>query len=246
MEKRLSRSLRLLCFLACASACSPRPSLDDQAHRFVRLAVALGERDPDSLDFYAGPADAVADLRRDPPPLAAIKRDAQRLAGELEARHDADAAARARVAALRADLAAIVARVDLLGGTRLRFDKESLAFFGIAPAPIDERRLDAIRSQIAERVGGRGRLVDRYAAFAARFVVPADRLPQVMAAALEACRAATLPHVALPDGERVQLEFVTDKPWSAFSRYAGGGRSVIRVNTDFQLDGGSGAAAGVS
>ena len=49
----------------------------------MRLAVALGERDPDALDFYAGPADAVADVRRDPPTLTAIKREAEALSARL-------------------------------------------------------------------------------------------------------------------------------------------------------------------
>ncbi len=79
----LTRCLRILRLLSgaaiiAAPACDahPRASLDDDARQYVRLAVALGERDPDSLDFYAGPADAVADMRRNPPPLTAIKRDA--------------------------------------------------------------------------------------------------------------------------------------------------------------------------
>ncbi len=94
----------------------------------MRLAVALGERDPDSLDFYAGPEDAIADVRRNPPPLTAIKQDAgvlsRRLASE---RFEPAGAGRAR--ALVADLAAMMARVDLLTGTRLSFDKESHVFF---------------------------------------------------------------------------------------------------------------------
>jgi hypothetical protein len=229
------RCATIACVLATVAACTTRPPLDDQAHRFVRLAVALGERDPDSLDFYAGPADAVADLRKTPPPLTAIRRDAQQLREELAARQDAEPAERARVSGLTRDLAAMVARVDLLAGTRLPFQLESLVFFGIAPAPADEAHLDAIRSQIAAAVGGRGRLVDRYAAFAERFLVPSDRLQPVMEAALSACREATLAHVTLPRDEHVQLELVHDKPWSAFSRYLGGARSVIQINTDFRF-----------
>jgi hypothetical protein len=216
--------------------CGPdRPSLDEDARRYVRLAVALGERDPDSLDFYAGPAGAVADIRRDPPPLTAIRRDAGILAGRLGARHDPDPVERRRVGMLIRDLAAIVARVDLLTGTRQPFDQESIGFFGMAPGPIDELRLAAVRSQIADLVGHGGRLVDRYAAFAARFTIPADRLSAVMAAALDACRAATIAQVALPPGEQTRLEFVSDKPWSAFSRYLGGARSVISINTSFRF-----------
>jgi hypothetical protein len=128
-----------------------------------------------------------------------------------------------------------VARVDLLAGARPAFDQESLTFFGISPEPIDDRGLDAIRSRIAALVGRGGRLVDRYAAFAARFTIPPDRLQPVMEAALDACRRATLAHVALPAGEQVALEFVRDKPWSAFSRYLGGGRSRIQINADFRF-----------
>ena len=76
-----------------------QPSLDDDARQYVRLAVALGERDPDSLDFYAGPADAVADVRRSPPTLTAIRRDAEALLGARVgrgARRCADGAARRR------------------------------------------------------------------------------------------------------------------------------------------------------
>jgi hypothetical protein len=200
----------------------------------VRLAVALGERDPDSLDFYAGPADAVADLRRAPPPLTAIKRDAEALSARLRTT-GVDPVERARAANLVRDLAAIGARVDLLTGVRQRYDQESVSFFGIAPGPLDERRLDPIRLRIAAMVGRGGRLVDRYAAFAARFTIPPERLQPVMEAALDACRGATLAHVALPASERATLELVHDKPWSAFSHYLGGGRGVIQINADFRL-----------
>src|SRR6185503_3910656 len=75
-------ALAVLTFVTCRRA-PQAASIDDAARRFVRLAVALGERDIDSLDFYAGPADFVADLRRNPPPLAAIKGDAATLAAGL-------------------------------------------------------------------------------------------------------------------------------------------------------------------
>jgi hypothetical protein len=223
------------CLVLLGYGCGARPSLDEDARQYVRLAVALGERDPDSLDFYAGPADAVAHIRRSPPPLATIKREAEGLSARIRARHQSDAVETIRAAALVRDLAAIAARIDLLTGVRVGYDQESVSFFGIAPGPIDERGLDAIRSRIAMLAGGSGRLVDRYAAFAARFTISPERLQAVMAAALDACRRATLAQVALPPGERATLEFVRDRPWSAFSRYLGGARSVIQVNADFRF-----------
>jgi hypothetical protein len=232
----LTRSLRILCVLGCAAGCGqPRHSIDEQARQYVRLAVALGERDPDSLDFYAGPAKAVDDIRRNPPALTTIKADAERLSAQLRARHDVDPIERGRAATLVRDLAAMIARVDLLAGARPPFDQESMAFFGIAPGPIDDHRLEAIRLQIAAGLPGQGLLADRYAAFAARFTIAPDRLGRVMEAALDACRQATRAHVALPEREQARLELVGNKPWAAFSRYLGGGRSTIQINADFRF-----------
>ena len=199
-----------------------RASLDDEARQYVRLAVALGERDPDSLDFYAGPADAVADIRRSPPPLTAIKRDAEALSarhpGASRSRSGRADAGRGAGARSRGDRRA---RRSAAGARGCAFDQESLRFFGIAPGPIDERapRRDPCRRS-RTRVGGGGRLVDRYAAFAARFTVPrraaaagdgggARRMPRRDASRTSRCRRAS----------RRRLEFVRDKPWSAFSRY---------------------------
>ena len=228
-------ALTVVLLLLSGCARTSRSALDEEAGRYVRLAVALGERDPESLDFYAGPADLVADLRRSPPSLPEIRREAEVLSARVLREAPVDPADAARAGDLLADLHAIAVRVDLLTGTRLPYDKESTVLFGLAPAPVDEHRLNAIRSQIAEIVGRGGRLVDRFAAFAARFTIPADRIPAVMSAAVEECRRRTVAHVALPPGERVTLEIVRDKPWSAFSRYLGDARSVIQINTDFRF-----------
>ncbi len=205
---------------------------DAHVRDYVRLAVALSERDPDSLDFYVGPAEAVADVRRTPLSLAAISREAARLSAAIGAETFPDPE---RGQDLAAALRAIGVRADLLAGKTRSYDEESRAFFGLAPAPIDQRQMTALRIRIAAIVGSEGRLVDRYSEFAARFVVPPERLPAVMQSAVEECRQRTARHIALPPGEKVTLEFVRDKPWSAFSRYLGGGQSRLLINSDFRF-----------
>ncbi len=213
-----------------------RSSLHDDARRYVQLAVAVGEHDPDSLDFYAGPADLVANERRNPPLMLAIKQEVAALSARLSGRTAGDAAEAARRQGLAQDVAELKARVDLLTGTRLPFENESRLFFGVAPGAVDAGHLAGLRSQVARLVPpGGARLVDRYAAFTARFAVPADRLGAVMTASLDECRRRTAAQIALPAGERVTLELVTNKPWSAYSRYMGGGHSIIQVNADFRF-----------
>ena len=95
----------------------PRPTLDDFARQYVRLAVALGERDPDALDYYAGPPELVADIRRNPPELSELKRSATELAGRLSALPGLQGDDRDRRGLfLLGQLTALAARADLYAG----------------------------------------------------------------------------------------------------------------------------------
>ena len=60
--------------------------LADVSLTYTRIAVALGERDPDSIDYYYGTAEWVTDIRENPPSLAQIRRSALALIAELRGR----------------------------------------------------------------------------------------------------------------------------------------------------------------
>jgi hypothetical protein len=77
---------------------------------------------------------------------------------------------------------------------------------------------------------GPGDLSTRYAAFDRRFLIPRDRLAAVVSRAIEGCRAATREHVTLPPGERVEIEYLPDLAWSAYTRYQGRATSRIQIN----------------
>src|SRR5690606_13488390 len=78
-------------------------------------------------------------------------------------------------------------------------------------------------------------LADRIAAFTARYVVPRERADAVMRAAIDECRRRTAEHIALPEGERFDFEFVSNQPWGAYNWYQGDNHSLIQVNTDLPL-----------
>jgi hypothetical protein len=56
-----------------------------------------------------------------------------------------------------------------------------------------------------------------------------------MRASIAACKAATQAHIALPKGERFDMEFVTDKPWSGYNWYKGQAHSLIQINTSLPV-----------
>jgi hypothetical protein len=235
-ETFLSMRLSAALILIVLSGCTPRRSdLEDEVREYVRLAVALGERDPDALDFYYGPADWVAGIRRTPPPLARIKQSAAAAIGRLTALENLREADRVRRQFLIGQLTAIETRVDLLSGHARSFDDESQAFFGIRPSVAADGSPAAARNKLAALLGGSGKLAGRYEAFDARFRIDPDKLPAVMTRALQACHEQTVAHMDLPAGESVTVEYVSDKPWSAYSTYQGNYHSLIRINRDFRL-----------
>jgi hypothetical protein len=203
-------------------------SFDDDVRQYIRLVVALGSRDPDSLDFAYAPADASAE-RAPLPPFNEIRRRALDVANRLDGPATPGVDADRRQNLVR-QLRAVAARVDLLTGKQRSFDEESQALFGVvAPRVVDADGGD-VREEIARLRPGPGSLAARYAAFERSHLVPSDRVRPVFERALAECRARTSEHVSLPPDERVEIEYVTDSPWSGYSRYRGAYRSVVQVN----------------
>ena len=235
---RLAAILTALAVLL--SACAGRrsdataPALDLAAESYVRLVLALGERDSDSLDSYHGPPAWQVEARARRAALADIQTAAASLAEALAASTGGGDEPR-RMFLVR-QLRAVAARIDILRGRRPRFAEETRALFGV------DMRSDAaaaaavsVRAEIDRLLPGRGDLTARYAVFDRKFLIAPDRLGPVLARAIQGCRAATRAHVSLPAAERVDVEYVGDLPWSAFTRYEGGFKSRIQVNAALGL-----------
>jgi hypothetical protein len=232
-------SFTLLCALFGLAACRSKPpaaTLDAIAHSYVALTVQLGERDLDSLDFYVGTDPSMAKLRQSAETFSEHHRSTQTLRDQLQALPASSPNDVARKTMLLAQLDAMLLRTEQLQGHNRSFDEESRTLFGVvAPADGDAAARDAIRKQIASLLGDASHTTAAYARFEQPFIVPEDRVPSVMTAALAQCRAITLEHMPLPADEHVDVQYVRLKPWSAFSRYLGDAHSVIQVNMDYPL-----------
>ena len=228
--------------LACCVSCGPRHvasnDLDSIGRAYVRLALALGERDSDSLDFSLAPVALRDEVHKAYPSLDAIRTDAEALSRQLKTL-TVPVEQRSRVGFIAAQLAAIDARTAMLQGHPSDFDTEARLLFNTTRLPdthAEERRM--LRAKIAALLPaakpGEGE-ADRYARYNRQFVIPRDKLLPVMNAALALCRQRTVEHITLPPGEFVELTLVRDKPWAAFSRYMGHAHSVIALNLDMPL-----------
>jgi hypothetical protein len=205
------------------------------------LVLALADRDSDSLDFYNGPSEWQSSARSAHATFAQIREQADALRDEIVRAPSTDQQTGARRRFLAGQLRAVSARVELLTGRHFTFDDEADRLFGVSDTRVADRsadaraELDRLLPTAVPSAAAQAGLAYRYAEFDRRFLIPRERLAAVIARAVDECRRITTEHVTLPRGERVDVAYVHDTPWSAFTRYEGGGRSRIEINIDFAL-----------
>jgi hypothetical protein len=219
---------------ACVAWARPADSLDAVARDYLRLQLAIGEKEEGYIDAYYGPEE----LRAEGKAIAAAEGLPQ-----LSSRVDALAA---RVAALhgqeprrarflQAQLTAARTRLRMLRGEKLSFEEEALGLFGVRPRLQPLTAYDPVLARVEQLVPGSGPLWQRVDAFQDRFTIPRGRLEAVFRVAIAECKLRTARHIALPPGERFNLGFVTGKSWSGYNYYLGDYASRIEINTDLPI-----------
>jgi hypothetical protein len=201
--------------------------MSDVAVEYIELGLRLGKHMDGLVDSYYGPAEIKervdAEEPRDPGSLA---EDAARLSDSLGGVEED------RRRWLAAQLVGLETAARKLGGAELSFEEEVERYYGIPARRTPESEFEAAHEALDAVLPGNGSLEERYRAWREDDVIPADRLSDVVERLNTALgeRAAGL--VGLPEGESVEYEYVSDKPWTAYNYYCGGLKSRIEVNTD--------------
>jgi hypothetical protein len=207
------------------------------AESYVKLALAVGKHDGNYVDAYYGPPEWKAQADSAPVPLSEIEHRANALIEQLgdSASGDTSEIARLRHAYLGKQLSAMVARVKMLQGTKLSFDDEARALYDVTPPMNTEQHFQDIVARLDTKLPGSGPVPARYVGYRNQFVIPAAKVDTVFKTAIAACKARTARHLTLPPGESFVVEYVNDKPWSAYNWYKGNYHSVIQVNTSLPI-----------
>jgi len=207
------------------------------AESYVKLVLDVGAHDEGYVDAYHGPEEWKKAADAHERPLEDIRADAEGLLDELAdiTVPPDDELLYLRHQFLTRQLQALVAYVDILGGEHMSFDDESQALYdAVAPSHPTVFFEEAL-ADLEELLPGDGPLADRLSGFNSQYVIPPDRLSAVFDAAISEARRRTLRHIDLPPGEDFVVEYVTDKPWSAYNWYKGDARSLIQVNTELPV-----------
>ena len=231
----------MLSLAGCASTSAPPPDshglLDAIAREYVQLTLEIGEREPGYVDAYYGPPEWAAAAKAAPRELAALRAAADALVARVAAvpTQGLDTLERRRPVFLAAQLRAAQTRLRMLQGEKLSFADEAEGLFAWRPELKPLSDFDPLLAEIDALAPGPGSLSDRVDALLAQTAIPADKLDTVMRAAIAECRRRTAIHIALPEDEKFELEFVKNKPWSGYNWYQGKAHSLIQINTDFPV-----------
>ena len=193
---------------------------------FGCLAVLTGCRaqEPASLDTAA---EAYVRLARDGD---RSDHDYQRALASLHAEVVGLAERDGRRAFLLAQLAALRRRARFTGGERTSIRTEAAAL-GLDVPAFDASRAAELRARLDAVLPGPGSLAERLAAHHRAGVVPRAELDSTATRLVADCRARTPMPGDIRDGG-VELRYVLEQPWPAFTRYRGDGRSVVDVRRD--------------
>jgi hypothetical protein len=206
------------------------------AESYVRLVLAMGNHDPDYVDAYYGPPEWRAQVDSAPASLDSIRRGATSLRATLDSiprggeREDS-----LRHEYLLRNTEALLARIGMLEGDSLSFDQESEALYD-ATAPVNEESyFQSALARLDSALPGTGPVAPRYQRFRSQFVIPDALVDTTFRVAVSACRARTLQHIPLPEGETFRIEYVTGKSWSGYNWYQGNFNSLIQVNRSLPI-----------
>ncbi|MGB9552949.1 MAG: hypothetical protein ACPL7L_01025 [bacterium] len=211
----------------------PEKELDQIAQEFVRLCFSLEKRSPGYVDAYFGPPELKEEGLEAGKGLSQIKQDASSLILLLEEieRHKPSF----RVKNLISHLRSLRSKAELLEGSPVTFDQESLALYGVQAPSFSLEDFQVTISHLETLLPGDGPLRERYQALREEFRVPLEKLPSVMERAIQEARSRTSPWLSLPQGENFAFELVKDQPWSGYNWFKGNSQSLIQVNTDLPI-----------
>ena len=201
------------------------------AHAYVALSLRLRRLVPALVAPVAVDAATRRAVANEPTPTAAeLVRQAGRLADALP--DSGLAPDRERFVA--GQVAALEWRARRLAGQSVPFRREVRECLGLDVAPGEPDAYRAAHRELAALLPGVGSVAERLAAHRRRDAVPSDRLGPAVRALSAALHDRVARRFGLADGD-VEYRLVDGAPWSALQAYAGGHRSVVRVNAGAAL-----------
>ncbi|WP_237060070.1 hypothetical protein [Microbulbifer sediminum] len=214
-----------------------QPDMDRLARDYVKLVLELGNHDDSYVDAYYGPEALRTEAKSSEDSAADLAARAADLVSQLPENIEPAADMESlRQHYLKTQLRALRAHAETLAGAReSTFESDAQLLYDTRPPKRELAEFEPVLAELDQLLPGEEPLHQRVKSFKAQFEIPAEKLPAVFDAAIDACRERTKQYVDLPAKEDFELEYVTDKPWSGYNWYQGDAHSLIQVNTELPV-----------
>lgn len=207
---------------------------------YISLGLELNKYIEGLVDAYYGPREAAARVN------SSAKVDPRRLVengrlliSSIDSREPLDLGNMAydpkRAAWLRAQAIGLLTTAEKLAGVNIDYLTEVERCYGVRPRRVSREEIEEAHGSLEYIVPGVGRLSDRLNAYRNSFVVPPEKLESVLMDLKEVFRERTASLFGLPEGESLEFEIVTSKPWSGFNYYLGNLKSRVAINADLPI-----------
>ncbi|MGA9490713.1 MAG: DUF885 domain-containing protein [Mycobacterium sp.] len=202
---------------------------------YLLLGLRFDRIESGYVDAFTGDPTLRHTVAAEPAPDPAdLARQARRLIDSLSDVPHRNGFDRQRADYVGAHLRALECAGRKFAGEHIGFVDEVHAYFDVGISRGDDETYRQAHVRLDEALGGTGPLADRMAAHRRGEEIPPDRLAECIEAFSSALRDRVRAEYPLPDGETVEYQVVTDKPWSGFNYYLGDYRSTVAVNADIK------------
>lgn len=210
-------------------------ALDQEAERYVRLGLELGEYDKDYVDAYLGPKEWAENAKKNLRSKDELADAIATLLSDLNQFSSTDRELMIRHGALLRNVRAMDTRIRMAKGETFSFAEEARLIYDATLPVYDFSEFDRTLEEIDKLIPGERDLADRVDAFRNSLVIPEDRLNAVFELAIEECKKRTSEYITLPATEHFVLEYVTEQTWSGYNWYQGDNESLMQINLDFPV-----------
>jgi len=209
--------------------------LNQAAEQYVKLGLELGEYDKDYVDAYLGPDEWKKNAKEQLRSKQQLAMDISQLLQNLEALNIANQGLKLRHKALFRNVRAMDVRARMLNGEKFSFAEEARLIYDAIIPQYDLSKFDQALSEIDKLVPGEGDLAQRVDTFRNSFTITEEKVGEVVKLAIAECKKRSDHYISLPNNERFELEYVTNKSWSGYNWYQGDNKSLMQINQDFPM-----------
>jgi hypothetical protein len=216
--------------------------------RYLVLGLSVGRHIDGYVDAYYGPAGIADRIRAEPiRSPEALKESSRQLLTAIDAGEPLDDLSAHELGTsssgeesrrrhwIRAQVVGVLTTCRLLAGEVISYADEVESCYGVRPRRMDESDVASAHRNLDDVMPGSGPLVERLIDWREAQAIPPEKLSDVVSSLSEDLRDRTATMFGLPDGEGVNFEFVTNRPWAGFNYYLGDCKSRVAVNVDLPV-----------